>query len=311
LAGVVIVALVATIVVIVWRVTAGPRSEGAPPASTPPPPSAESTVDSLPSVLADSPSPSPSPPSPPPVPAADLVALAEQAATPGMTLGVAVLNVNTGEVAEGANSGRTFISASLSKLLVVVDMYDRQRAEGRTIDDADRALVERALTRSDDGAMNLLWGRYDGRGAVNRVAGKLGLGATRPPSDASQWGDTQVTAGDFVRIYQYILRDMAAEDRAVIVDALARTQQVAGDGFDQYFGLLGRGASDRVYAKQAWVPYRPAGYLLHSAGVVHDSRTGTDYAITLLSIQGSVSAPTARERLSTVAAGMLDALGAP
>jgi hypothetical protein len=43
---------------------------------------------------------------------------------------------------------------------------------------------------------------------------------------------------------------------------------------------------------------------------VHDSRTGRDYAIALLSIQSYVSSQAARDRLSTVAAAALNAVQA-
>jgi hypothetical protein len=228
-----------------------------------------------------------------------------------MTLGVAVLDVSTGELVEGRYGARPFMAASLSKLVLIVDMLDRRRMQGLAITEFDLELVARALRSSDDGAMNVLWGRYDGPGSMGRVATRLGLSASRAPVDSSQWGDMTTTAGDMVRILRHVLRDMAPEDRAVIVDALATAQPVATDGFDQFFGLIGHGASEQVIAKQAWVPYRPAGYLLHSAGVVHDSRTGHDYAIALMSIQSQVSASVAGDRLSAVAAAAFGALGTP
>lgn len=240
----------------------------------------------------------------------DVVDAAEGAMPPGMTLGVAVLDVDTGELVEGRLGGRQFMAASLSKLIVVVDMFDRRRSEGREIAEADLKLVDRALSSSDDGAMSALWGRYDGLGAVRRVAGQLGLTATRPPDDHGEWGDTTTTAGDIVRIYQHILRDMAAADRDAVVAALAAAQPVATDGFAQYYGLLGPGPSAQRYAKQAWVPWAPAGHLLHSAGVVHDTRTGHTYAMALLSIQPRTSAQAARDRLTAVAAPAMGLLGA-
>jgi hypothetical protein len=236
-----------------------------------------------------------------------LVEAGERAAA-GMTLGLAVLDVSTGEVAEGRDGSRRFIAASISKLLLVVDLLERRRSSGLTISDADLDLVRRALSTSDDGAMSALWGRYDGPGAIGRVAANLGLLTTRPPQDSSQWGDTQVTAADLTRVWQHVMVEIPPEDRAVIVDALVAASGTAADGFDQFFGLLGQGASANVYAKQAWVPYRPAGYLLHSVGIVHDIRTGHNYAIAMLSIQSHIDAQSARTRLSAVATAMLDAL---
>jgi hypothetical protein len=247
---------------------------------------------------------------PPPVPMAAVVEAAEQTMPPSMTLGVAALNLRSGELVTGRDGQRQFYSASLAKLMVVVDMYDRRRLERRGIADRDLPLVARALSASDDGAMNALWGRYDGPGAIGRVAARLGLGATKAPGDVNQWGETLVTAGDLVKVYQHILTGMPPEDRAVIVDALAATAPTAADGFNQFFGLLGQGASDRVYAKQGWVSYQPARLYLHSAGVVHDVETGIDYAIALLSIQPSGDKRAAMDRLSTVAAAAMKTIGA-
>lgn len=248
-----------------------------------------------------------SPAPPPAVPARAVVDAAEGASAPGMTLGVAVLNISSGELAEGRHGARPFLSASLSKLLVVVDMIDRWRTAGLTLTETDLDLANRALSSSDDAAMNVLWSRFDGYGAVERLVTRLGLTATSPPEDPGVWGNTKMTAGDMVRVYQHMVRDMAPEARDLIVGPLAAARPAGSDGFDQYFGLLTRGASDQVYAKQAWVTYRPKGFLLHSVGVVRGG-TGDAYAVALLSTQPYASAQAAREHLSTVANAVLGVL---
>lgn len=238
-----------------------------------------------------------------------VVTAADRAAASGMNLGVAVLDLSTGELGADKNAKQQYYSASLAKLLVVVDMLDRRRAGQLTIPRSDLDLVDRALRSSDDGAMDALWGKYGGPAAITRVARRLGLTGTRAPSDVTQWGETLVTAIDLVKLYQHILRDMAPEDRAVIVGALSSATPTAADGFNQLFGLIAPGASAEHYAKQGWMSYLPAKRYLHSAGVVHDDRTGKDYAIALLSIQPSVSYDTARNRLSAVAAAATGTLG--
>jgi len=289
--------------VVVWSVTTSASSSDPPrerlPGAGPTSPSAvPSTVESLAEPRAK-------PPVVRPVSARQVLAAAERVAGSGMSLGVAVLDVNTGELAVGRGGGQEFMSASLCKLLVAVDVLDRHRAEGRRLEPGDLELIERALSGSDDGAMNVLWGKYDGAGGIGRVAGRLGLTARLPPDSAETWGDTVVTAADMVAVYRHVLRGMAPEDRAVIVGALAATSPVAVDGFGQHYGLLHNGASPQRYAKQAWVPYEPAGFLLHSAGVAYDDRTGHAYAIALLSIQPYTDEQTARDRLSAIAAAAL------
>lgn len=297
-------AVVAAGVLVTWSVTAtggkpAPRATSA-PGETP-------TVASVtePSEPFER---SPQAPAVPPVAPEALVVAAESAAPPGMILGVAVLDVTTGELVAGRDGERRFMAASLTKLILAVDVLDRHRAEGRPLDADDLDLVTRALSSSDDDAMNALWGTHDGAGGVGRVAGRLGLTAGVPSGSAEMWGDAEATAADMARIYRHVLRDMAPEDAAVIVGALSSATPVATDGFAQDYGLLHEGASPRHYAKQAWVEYAPAGYLLHSAGVAHDTRTGHAYAIALLSIQPYTSDQEARDRLSAVAAAAMTAL---
>jgi hypothetical protein len=294
--------LVVTAVVMSWQVAAPEREpaelstmEGAAaPDVLPPPLSTAPTRTATPEPVVV----------PPPVSPRVVVEAAERAIGPGMRLSVAVLDMTTGELAEGGNGKQPIYAASLSKLILAVDMLDRRRIEGLPIDDSDFRLVRRALSRSDDDAMNALWGLFDGPGAIGRVADRLGLTATSAPDNVNEWGETMVSAADLARIYRHILRDMPAEDRRVIVDALCAAEHVAPDGFDQFFGLLVHGPSTSVYAKQGWVSYRQ-GYYLHSAGVVHTQ--ATDCAIVLLSVQ-SAAASTARHRLSTVATAAISAL---
>jgi hypothetical protein len=294
----VVVVVVIAAAVVTWPTTRTP----APPAparvsstASTPPPSPEGLAE--PRVAA-----------PAPVPATALVTAAEGATPPGMTLGVAVLDVDTGEVALGRDGGRRFMSASLAKLVVAADVLDRHRAEGRPVGPGDLDLITRALSASDDGAMNVLWGRHGGAAAVDRVADRLGLTASLPAGSAGMWGDVTVTAADLVTLYRHVLRGMAPRDGAVVVGALSAAGAVAADGFAQHYGLLHEGASPRRYAKQAWVPYAPSGYLLHSAGVAYDGRTGHSYAIALLSIQPYSTERTARDQLSSVAAAALVSL---
>jgi hypothetical protein len=285
------------------------RSPDAATTSVAPAPTSPPTAPTMPPATAEGLT-RPQAPAVAPVSARRLVAAAERAAGPDLMLGVAALDVHTGELAVGRGGAQEFMAASLTKLIVAVDVLDRHRAEGRRLGAADHELIGRALSGSDDNAMNVLWGRHDGADAVGRVAGRLALTARLPPDAAGTWGDTVVTATDMVRLYRHLLRDMAPPDRSVIVGALAAASAVAVDGFGQHYGLLHDGASAQRYAKQAWVPFRPAGFLLHSTGVVHDVRTGHAYAIALLSVQPYTGEQAARDRLSTIAAAAMAQLAA-
>ncbi|MBB5957822.1 hypothetical protein FHS29_004417 [Saccharothrix tamanrassetensis] len=213
-------------------------------------------------------------------------------------LAVSVLDLATGARA-GYQDDVPFHTASLSKLIVAVDMLH----DGH-IDDGDRKRLHRALSASDDDAMNALWAAHDGFGAVGRVSELVGLAGTHAPDDTSQWGDVTMSADDLTRLYQYILTRLPAEDRDFVVDALSGAPPTAADGFDQAFGLQSPGLG--AYAKQGWMWYQPADLYLHSAGVAANR-----YAVALLSVQSGVTTDEARDRLTDVSWSLLTALTTP
>lgn len=230
------------------------------------------------------------------VAAAETVAMAR----PGLELGMAVLDTGTGELS-GSASATPMYAASLTKLVVVVDIVERRRAEQLPVTDSDVALIERALGPSDDVAMNELWTRFDGQGAVSRVSGWLGLTGTRPPQDASYWGEMVTSAADVVRLYAHVSK-MSETDRQLILGALASAPAVAADGFSQDFGLLAAGAVNGPVVKQGWMCCFEQAAYLHSAGFV-----GSDhrFVVALLSRRPyEASWATSRDGLTAVASAV-------
>ncbi|HUQ59545.1 serine hydrolase [Lentzea sp.] len=206
-------------------------------------------------------------------------------------VGVAVLDLDSGEtVAEQGD--KPFYSASLSKLILAVD------ALSRPLSAEDQDLVHRALSASDDNAMDVLWTRFDGMDAIGRVAAEAGLTGTHAPDDPSQWGEVVITADDMVRLYHYIL---GSPVRDAVVAALSAAPATAADGFDQAFGLLG---VTGVYAKQGWMYYLPSDVYLHSAGVL-DNR----YAVAVLTTNPTGDWTTARQSINAVTQAVLAKLG--
>lgn len=206
-------------------------------------------------------------------------------------VGVAVLDLQTDQ-AVSEQGDKPFYSASLSKLILAVDALQQQ------LSDEDRDLIRRALSASDDNAMDVLWTRFDGMDAIGRVAAAAGLTGTHAPDDPSQWGEVVITANDVVRLYHHILGSPA---RDAVVAALSSAPATAADGFDQAFGLLG---VTGVYAKQGWMYYLPSDVYLHSAGVL-DGR----YAVAVLTTSPTGSWTTARESINAVTSAVLAKLG--
>ncbi|MGH3978109.1 MAG: serine hydrolase [Pseudonocardiaceae bacterium] len=221
-----------------------------------------------------------------PAPRAGLAAAATAAVdalaagTPGLTVAVAVLDRATGETAAGSAAGAPLYSASLVKILVAVDVLQRRRG-GLAVHEDDIALIRRALGPSDDQAMNALWVRFDGYGAVGRVAGQLDLAETRVPQDPSQWGEAEMSASDVVRLYDHVLTGLPAADRELIMGAIGAAPPVATDGFDQTFGLL-EPHGPPVTSKQGWMCCLDGRITLHSAGTLDTERR---FVVALLSSQ--------------------------
>lgn len=221
--------------------------------------------------------------------AADLTAAAAEGGK--SDVGVAVMDLDSGQLVS-EQGDQPFYSASLSKLILAVDALQQPLSE----DDED--LIHRALSVSDDDAMDVLWTRFDGMDAIDRVAAEAGLTGTHAPDDPSQWGEVVITANDMVRLYQYIL---GSPVRDTIVAALSSAQATAADGFDQEFGLLGMTG---IYAKQGWMYYLPSDVYLHSAGVL-DNR----YAVAVLTTNPTGSWTTARQSINAVTKAVLTKLG--
>ncbi|HWO64969.1 MAG TPA: serine hydrolase [Umezawaea sp.] len=271
---------------------------------------APSTADAAPDARAYAAPPAAGTTTAPPAPQVDFgagLASAEEAAGDSVDMGVAIMDLRTGALV-GSGGDKPYYSASLSKLLLVVDVLDRRAAGDLDLSDEDLDLIDRALSYSDDGAMDVMWTRFDGMDAIDRVAQRVGMTGTHAPDDPSQWGEVVVTADDMVRLYQYVLGGKMAEaDRDLVVDALDGAQQEAADGFDQFFGLLDGNArgSRAAYAKQGWMYYLPDDVYLHSAGVV-DGR----YAVAVLTVQTGVSTDDAKSRVAAIVSAALTPLPA-
>ncbi|WP_197288896.1 serine hydrolase [Nocardia sp. NRRL S-836] len=206
-------------------------------------------------------------------------------------VGVAVLDLESGQLI-GQQGDRPFYSASLSKLVLAVDALQQP------LSDEDRELIYRALSVSDDEAMDELWTRFDGMAAIGRVAAEAGLTGTHAPADPTQWGEVVVTANDMVRLYRFIL---GSPVRDAVVEALSAAPATAADGFDQAFGLLG---VTGAYAKQGWMYYLPDDVYLHSTGVLDDR-----YAVAVLTTSPTGSWSTARQAVDAVSTALLAKLG--
>lgn len=211
----------------------------------------------------------------------DPVAVAVAAATgpPGPAqLGIAVLDRRTGRLALGRLGAVPFLSASVVKLVTAVDVLRRAEVGAGTVSPAQRTLIRRALSSSDDGAMNALWTQFGGSRTVTELAGWAHLLDIRAPAPGAQWAETKLSARDVISTYTYVFASLNPGDRKFVLDSLRAAAPRGADGFDQSFGMLAPPRRPGVAAKQGWMTLGPSMYL-HSTGLIG---TGDRYVVAVL-----------------------------
>lgn len=178
---------------------------------------------------------------------------------PDVTAGVAVFDRQTRTFTEQLNTTTQFRSASIVKLLIVLD-YLWNRGPTYSIPPADRNRLDPMLRRSDDGAASYYWDRLGRAAIINRMVSRLSLANTAPPPPAypSFWGYTAMSAADTVKIYQYLLDTAPSPVRDYVMGNLRQATRCGTDGFDQYFGIPS--AYDQSFAvKQGWSGFAISG----------------------------------------------------
>ncbi|AEA26146.1 putative alanine rich lipoprotein LppW [Pseudonocardia dioxanivorans CB1190] len=234
---------------------------------------------------------------------------AVDAASPS-DLGVAVLDRDTGQQAVGARGSEQFYSASVVKLYTVVAILHRVETGEVTLSAADTTDIQRALSLSDDQAMDALWEKFGGPATVSQAIALAGLTDSAPPTDPSQWGEALISARDVVTLYDYVLTSMAPSSRDMIMNALTSAQDTGADGFDQAFGLLAPPRARGVAAKQGWM-WIGTQFYLHTTGVLPGDR----YVIAIFSknaaSSGSAAARTLVTRATAAATAALTGSAAP
>ncbi|SDF97490.1 hypothetical protein SAMN05660662_3993 [Blastococcus aurantiacus] len=211
-----------------------------------------------------------------------------------------------GTVAESSGASSPVYTASLVKLLVVEQLLEGAAEDGLPLDAADRRDLERAVTISDDQAMNRLWVAFDGARLVRSAVVEFGLEQTAPPAVPGQWGQATASAADMARFLTALPAHLAPDDLAALSGWMRAASTQAADGFDQGFGLrsAGVGAPEGTAVKQGWMCCVDGHRQLHSAGLLPD---GT--AVVLLGeFPEEVPWDTARSALDAAARGVVEGL---
>ena len=214
------------------------------------------------------------------------------------TVQVVVLGPDGREQLASPGAGVPTWTASLVKAFVVQQLLDAD-GERQPVAPEDLRLLERALSSSDDDAMNTLWVRFDGPALVTEAATEFGLPGTAAPTDVSQWGQATTTARDYAAFLHRLRFALDDAELATLTGWLQSTTDRAADGFDQTFGLRSRAADTGapVAVKQGWMCCVDGRRQLHSAGSLADGRT----VVLLGDFPASTSWATARTALDEAA----------
>jgi hypothetical protein len=187
-----------------------------------------------------------------PTPAARSPSPAALVVPAGVVAGIAVFDRRTATFATQLHVTTRFRSASLVKLLIALD-YLWNRGPGYAVPAADRSLLDIMLRSSDDNAASHFWDADGKDGIVTRMAARLGLQNTTPPSAQNRtgWGSTALSPADLVRIYRYLLDSAPAAVRDLVMGDLHQSTRCGTDHYDQSFGIPS--AFGRPWAaKQGW-----------------------------------------------------------
>ncbi|WP_329046817.1 hypothetical protein OG738_32795 [Amycolatopsis sp. NBC_01488] len=265
------------------------RSPGPAVAAGPPPPVAPSFTTSVATTATSAP-PETSAKRQPVPDGASLAALA-----PGR-LSVLVRDRTSGRDVVSYRPGALYTSASLVKLLIAMEAL----RQGVPAD-----VVAEMLSRSDDDVAGRLWAKLGGPAIVLSWAKRIGMTSTRPPADATHWGATLVTATDVTRFYAYLMDEVPAGIRQVVLRALDGATEHGTDGFDQFFGIPDAVKAADWAVKQGWSCCDP-GRNLHTSGLVGGRR----YIVVVLTAQpATTSWATATQRVTAVVKALSGPLG--
>lgn len=221
---------------------------------------------------------------------------ATDAADAGATIGVVVLDRDTGETVS-SRGDQVFPMASVVKLFIADDLL-LQVSEGETnLTAADRKSLEAMLRSSDDSAAQVFWDRSGGNAVISRIVARYGLTGTTAPYNG-RWDVTQSTPSDIVRYYDKLLDGsggLPADQADVILDNIARFTPTGLDGYPQRFGIPDGLFADKVAVKQGWFCCWSGSNQLHmSTGVIGSDRR---YVMAMGSLQ-PVSESAARQTMT-------------
>lgn len=212
-------------------------------------------------------------------------------------LSVAVLVPGT-DTAWGHDAARPVDLASVTKLLVMLEAFDRRERQGRPLLDEERILLDRIIRESDNESASTLWAALGGRAALVDVLARRNIDGFTPDA-AGHWG---LTGGSPEALSRFLVRlaqgDLATpEHTRFALDLMTRVIPAqrfgVGEVVDARLGDLGT-----VAVKNGWLQ-QESGWLIISSALLLDPQ-GRPLAAVVVSGSRFPTLPAGVEALNEV-----------
>jgi len=126
------------------------------------------------------------------------------ASTAASTVAFAVYDHTTGVICQ-RNAATVFEAASVIKVSTVAARLWQSENGGPELSEEERWLAELAITVSDNDAQQHLWESLGGAPAIAEFFAAAGMTSTTPRFSDEDWGLTEVTAGDQLRLVRLLV----------------------------------------------------------------------------------------------------------
>ncbi|HZE49220.1 MAG TPA: serine hydrolase [Jatrophihabitantaceae bacterium] len=202
-----------------------------------------------------------------------LARAAYTAAAHDLRAGIAVLDLRSGRFYGSGETDGLFGTGSVVKVMIAARLLIDHELTGATAD-----LAYSMITRSDDDAANVLWGKVGGPSLEPWIAAHYGISRLGAPNTRpGRWGNTHVTPRGLVQLYAKLRTDPTVWPW--LGDAMRHASRIAKDGTDQFFGIPA--AISGAAVKQGWADGsadNPADAIVNTTGFVDHDR----YAVAIL-----------------------------
>ncbi len=165
------------------------------------------------------------------------------------TVAFAVHDDQTGVGCE-RNGSAVFEAASIIKVSTVTALFWQAETQGLEVTEDERWLAELAITVSDNDAQQQLWESIGGAEGVAEFFAAAGMSATTPSYEDDDWGMSEVTVGDQLRLIRHLVDGtlLNRADSDFIRDLMRRVDP------EQSWGISAGAPEDaEVMLKNGWL----------------------------------------------------------